>query len=250
MKTAYRLVIDCGNTRTKVALFLDDQLIHVERVDHLTVGLLQTFRDQYSPTFAIISGVVEISQDIRNFLSVSFGLIELDHTTPVPVTNHYRTPETLGKDRLAGVVGARMMFPGCNCLVIDAGTCITFDMMDKDGIYYGGSISPGISMRFRALHNFTGRLPLISQRSYDDLIGTTTEESILSGVFNGVISEFEGVVLAYKHLWPDIKVIMTGGDMNFFDKRVKCNIFAAPNLVLFGLNKILDFNIKHLAGSI
>jgi len=143
-------------------------------------------------------------------------------------------------------VGARFLVPGCDILVIDSGTAITYDLITAAGEYLGGGISPGLSMRYKALHTFTNRLPLLDY--YDDaqLIGDDTSSSIHSGVLNGALAEMEGIIKSYQILYPGLKIILTGGDHNYFDKRLKIKTFAAPNLVLEGLNLILDFNIETL----
>jgi type III pantothenate kinase len=242
--TKANLVVDFGNTLTKVAVYQDNELICLEKTTLLTTALLDKLRLEYFPDFAIISSVIEIPDDIRHYLETNFKFYELTHQTPVPVKNLYKTPETLGKDRLAAVIGASALFPGNDCLVIDAGTCITFDFIDNLAQYHGGSISPGISLRFKALHNFTSRLPLVSHRNFEGLTGSTTEESILSGVLNGTTAELNCMINNYCDIYPEIKVVITGGDMIYFDKKLKNNIFAVPNLVLMGLNVILDFNVK------
>jgi type III pantothenate kinase len=141
-------------------------------------------------------------------------------------------------------VGGQSFFPGRNVLVISTGTCITYDFINNRKEYLGGAISPGMEMRFRALHTFTGRLPLISVKDTHELIGNNTAKAILSGVVNGMIGEIEHVAGQYLHLYPDLKVILSGGDLNYFDKRLKISIFAFPNIVLHGLYQILEFNVK------
>jgi type III pantothenate kinase len=164
--------------------------------------------------------------------------------TSLPIINKYRTPETLGKDRLAGVVGAQHLLPACDILVIDAGTAITYDFITSSGEFIGGSISPGIAMRYKALNTYTDRLPLLNYYDNAKLIGDDTSTSIFSGVLNGAVAEMEGIIQQYREVYPGIKIILTGGDHNYFDKRLKIKTFAAPNLVLEGLNLILDFNIE------
>ncbi len=162
--------------------------------------------------------------------------------TKVPLINRYKTPETLGKDRLALAVGAVTKFPGENILAIDAGTTITYEFITNNNEYLGGAISPGIKMRFKALNNFTGKLPLITEIETDHLIGHDTKTSIQSGVLNGVIKEIDGIIDEYKNRFGALKVLVTGGDYIYFVKKLKNSIFATPNLVLEGLNKILIFN--------
>jgi type III pantothenate kinase len=145
---------------------------------------------------------------------------------------------------LAGVVGASQMFPAADVLVIDAGTAITYDLLTCSGEYLGGGISPGINMRYRGLHTFTDRLPLLNSYDVADLIGSDTASCIYSGVLNGALAEMEGIIFRYQKLYPGLKIVLTGGDFNYFDKTLKIKTFAAPNLVLEGLNLILRFNLE------
>ena len=193
---------------------------------------------------SIISAVNFYDESIARFLKEQGFFIEFSETTPVPINNLYDTPETLGEDRLAAVVAANHLYPDNPCLVVQAGTCITFEFIDRNKNYRGGAISPGIDMRLKALDTFTGKLPLIERKEETDLIGTTTESSILSGVMNGILEEVDGIITRYQKLYPDLVVILSGGDMNYFDKRLKNNIFALPNIVLTGLNLILDHNFE------
>jgi type III pantothenate kinase len=243
-REAHHLIIDFGNTLTKTAVFFNDQCLEIKTTPHLKPDDLAYFIKKYNPLHAIISSVVKVPDEIRQYLNARSNCIELSHTTPVPISNLYKTPETLGLDRLALAVAATGIFPGHNVLAIDAGTCVTFDFVDDRKNYHGGGISPGIQMRFKALHTFTERLPLINHQNFDGLSGTTTTESILSGVLNGIIAEFDGIIRMYKAGHKDLKVIVTGGDVNFFAMKLKSNIFAAPNLVLNGLNVILNFNVE------
>ena len=193
---------------------------------------------------SIISSVTNYDTHIRTFLEERGYFIEFSETTSIPINNNYSTPETLGEDRLAAVVAANYLFPKNNCLVIQAGTCITFEFIDQQKNYLGGAISPGIDMRLKALDTFTAKLPLIERKENIDLIGTTTKSSILSGVMNGILEEVEGIITRYQNLYPGLMVVLSGGDMNYFDKRLKNNIFALPNIVLTGLNIILDYNFE------
>jgi len=237
-----RLVIDFGNTLAKVAVFKNRQTIEVFSIEHVNIEQFTALANKYHFQNCIVSSVTTIPAEIRDFLEQHFHFTELDHHTPIPVKNLYKTPETLGKDRLAAVVGAFCFFPATNCLVIDAGTCITFDFLDNHGNYHGGAISPGVNLRFKALHTFTSRLPLISSKNFEGIIGKTSEESILSGVLNGTVAEMKCTIHAYTEIYPDLQVVLTGGDMIFFETKLKSNIFATPNLVLVGLNEILNFN--------
>jgi type III pantothenate kinase len=239
-----KLIIDIGNTFVKIAVFQNVELIFQETTHKLTLQKIQELEENYQFRNVIISSVAELPAGIREFLEAQYSLIELDQYTPVPIINLYKSPDTLGKDRLAAVVAATWLHPAQNCLVIDAGTCITFDLIDKDKKYHGGSISPGMQLRFKALNTFTSRLPLVTHRNFKGLVGTTTEESIQSGVINGIVFEMNGIIDRYKADFRSLKVLLTGGDMNFFAEKLKNGIFAVPNLVLIGLNEILNYNFE------
>lgn len=247
-----KLILDFGNTFQKIAVFENHELESLkifEKQDFSKIEAYLTKNVQgdrkISKTIpAILSSVISYPASFRRFMSENYNFIELNENTTVPINNKYKTTSTLGKDRLAAIVGANHLFPGSNVLAIDCGTCITFDLITKSGEYLGGGISPGISMRFKALHNFTDKLPLMSNTNFSELIGTTTEESILSGVLNGAVAELEGIIQKYKNKFPELNIVLSGGDFNYFDKRLKNNIFAVPNLVLLGLNKILDQNVE------
>jgi type III pantothenate kinase len=237
-----QIAIDVGNTRTKYAVFAGSMLIAIntlEKPENLAEVLVY-----HEIKKAIISSVRHLDQEVKQ-LSVLDKVIELTAATPVPIINKYGTPQTLGMDRLAGVVGACALYPKQNALVIDAGTCITFDFIDRDQTYYGGSISPGLAMRFKAMHTFTGKLPLVEQTKTDNmpLIGRNTIECLTSGVFNGTVAEVNGLIVEYKKQFPDLITIVCGGDAPFFEKNLKARIFAEPNLVLIGLNHILNYNV-------
>lgn len=238
------LILDFGNTRYKLALFEQDDLIYQSSGIELNISDLLKLKLDY-PTLksTIFSSVIELKPELKSFLLNDFQAIELNHLTPIPIQNQYQTPATLGKDRLAAAVAAAMLYPNTNVLIIDAGSSITYDLITEKGNYIGGGISLGIQMRFKALHHFTGKLPLISQ-TYEqvELVGKNTEESIRSGVLNGLLHEVDGVIHAYKSIHNDILVLITGGDLKYFDKNLKNNIFAAENLVLQGLNFILKYN--------
>jgi len=238
------LVIDTGNTLTKLALYQGREMLAFSSFEGVHPKHITQFCESNSLVEnAVLSSVKDYPEEIDEYLRQRYNTIIFDHTTPVPVINKYSTPETLGKDRLAGVVGAIQLMPASDVLVIDAGTAITYDIVTASGEYLGGAISPGIAMRYKALHTFTSRLPLLDY--YDDaqLIGDDTSSCIYSGVLNGAVAEMEGIIQQYRQIYPGLKIILTGGDQNYFDKRLKIKTFAAPNLVLEGLNLILDFNI-------
>jgi type III pantothenate kinase len=166
----------------------------------------------------------------------------ISHKIKVPFTNDYLTPETLGYDRIALVSAAASQFPDKNVLVIDVGTCITYDFLNSEGHYKGGSISPGIDMRYKALNHFTEKLPLLDANTPQSLTGNSTQTSIHSGVINGVAFEIDGIIDAYKQENQDLTVILTGGNAHFLRDRLKNTIFANPNFLLEGLNFLLEQN--------
>lgn len=244
-----KLIIDLGNTLQKLAVFEGKQLVYKETFQKLPPETLAGFITQHGPFDGIIqSSVVIHTRELEEILARAGKFILLTDQTPLPFSNQYLTPKTLGKDRIAAVAGARTLFPGRNCLVIDAGTCITYDLVTAEGNYLGGGISPGIRMRFKAMHTFTGKLPLIDQEEFDDLIGKTTQESILSGVYNGIMGEITHLAERYHEKFGDLAVVITGGDHHFLYNKLKISIFAAPDLVLLGLNEILDYNDHSIKG--
>lgn len=230
------LTIDIGNTRTKAALFEGQKL---ERVFY---DILPQQLADYKIDNVIVSSVAQ-AEGLR--WKEAFGsehYLHFSQQTPVPFRNHYATPHTLGLDRIAAVVGAMVLFPQKNCLVIDAGTCITFDLVEAAADYRGGAISAGLRMRAKALHTFTARLPLVENLSPTPLIGTSTQEAILSGIVNGAVAELEGIIGRYEQQYTDLQVLICGGDAAFFESQLKKTIFVVSDLVHIGLNRILEYN--------
>lgn len=236
------LVVDHGNSAAKVGIF-DHQTL-MEKHTLLTVEALQHFLVKSTAENIIISSVKKDVALVASWATQASKKFILHHTLPLPINNLYATPETLGMDRLAGVSGAHQLFPLQHCLVIDAGTCITYDFLDREGNYHGGGISPGLKMRFQAVHTFTAKLPLVSPKENVNLIGSTTELSIQSGVVNGLLTETEGIIHQYRNKFKDLRVILCGGDASFFENQLKASIFASPELVLIGLNSILIYNVN------
>ena len=240
------LCLDIGNTRTKAAFFDDGMLKEVIIFEQLIpenrlIGLLQKNEIEN----AILSSVKNHPPVLEEILDKNTHFfIKLSHEMPLPIQILYATPKTLGRDRIAVVVAGHHLFPQHPVLVIDAGTCITYDFITETGNYKGGGIAPGIAMKFKALHTFTDRLPLIELNSYFPLIGCTTEESILSGVVMGTIAEMDGIIDRYRHIYPNLMVLITGGAGIFFETHVKNKIFAFPNLLLQGLHQILNYNVS------
>lgn len=244
---ALRLCIDVGNTRTKVGEFEDDELLRVHTFSNEEVLKNSKMLDEMELEAVILSSVnqkVSKSLDLNN---KKFFTLELSHATPLPIKTLYLTPETLGKDRIALAVGAYKTFPRTNVLVIDAGTCITYDFINREGVFLGGAISPGIQMRLKSMHFGTDSLPMIQwdpkSKALPELNGNSTISSMLSGVVNGVNGEMTSFIVKYSKNRPDLRVILSGGDADFFEKELKNGIFADPNLVLKGLNEILRYNL-------
>lgn len=235
------VVVDYGNTSAKVAIFNQHKL-----AEKYTFDKPETLRDFLQHSLAenlIISSVTADADQVSRWAVNAKRKFILTHTLPLPITIRYSTPHTLGVDRIAGACGALQLFPGYSSLVIDAGTCITYDFTDAQGNYYGGGISPGLMMRFKAVHTFTARLPLVTPTENPELVGTSTETSIQSGIIHGLVGEFEGIITRYRNKYPDLKVILCGGDAPFFENKLKDSIFASPDLVLFGLNSVLIHNV-------
>jgi type III pantothenate kinase len=239
------LTIDAGNTTIKAGLFTDTGLAEVYR--QTSVQQLAELVQKHAISHIIISSVKEEAEPIRqHLLPFVQNIYILDHLLPVPLINEYETPHTLGKDRLAAVAGAKTLYPERDCLVVDIGTCITYDCITADDHYLGGSISPGLHMRLKALHTFTARLPLIEPRKETRLIGRNTRDAILSGVMHGITAEIEGIIHLYQTKFPAIDVIFCGGDALFFESKLKQRIFVVPELVLIGLNRILEYNVSQI----
>ena len=237
------LVIDLGNTNKKLAVFKNGSLKSLTVVPVFNLSSLRSFiREHPGITHCILSSVILHPSSCISFLKKNFFFIELDEHTPLPLKNRYKTPGSLGKDRLAAAVAGHQRFPNAPVLVVNAGSCITYDFTNTGGEYLGGSISPGIQMRFRTLHTFTEKLPLISGKNRAKLTGTTSEEAILSGVINGTLAEVEGITARYLQKHSNLRVILSGGDLNYFDKRLKIKTFAVPNIVIEGLYQILELN--------
>lgn len=242
-----QLVIDIGNSRTKVAVFQGRKLIKLDKIEKLDLNILNKYLEDPEITHSIISSVKEDISVLEDFLKERTKYVRFSVLLPNGIINKYKSPNTLGLDRLAGILGAKSLFPNRNCMVIDAGTCITYDAIDKNGVYEGGSISPGLNMRLKAMHQFTGRLPELALSEYADWQGYDTPSAMLSGVINGTTAEIKGFIELYKTKYSELEVILCGGDAIFFDYSLKNSIFAhalktEPDLVLIGLNEVIQQN--------
>ena len=235
------LVVDYGNSAAKVAIF--NHLDLVEKHTFSDLNDLRNFLQQSTAENLIVSSVTTEASQLTQWAVNARQKFILSHTLPLPIRILYKTPHTLGVDRIAGACGALQLFPASCSLVIDAGTCITYDFIDSNGNYHGGGISPGLMMRFKAVHTFTARLPLVQPTENPELIGNSTESSIQSGVIYGLAAEIEGIIGRYRSQFPDLKVILCGGDARFFENKLKDSIFASPDLVLIGLNSVLIHNV-------
>jgi type III pantothenate kinase len=237
------LLIDIGNTIGKAVLYhpAESNTITMFDPEH-PVELKQLLQGKTHIVYCLIAAVREIPDVLLNFLRPLTKIYILDAQWNLPFQHTYKTPATLGPDRIAAVAAAWKKFPDKNVLVIDMGTCITYDFLDKNATYHGGAISPGVQMRFRAMHHFTGKLPLLKPNQKVSLVGDSTDASMQSGVLNGIQAEIEGIIYQYEQLYEDLTVIIGGGDNKYFDKKFKINIFAGSNLVLEGLKVIVDFN--------
>lgn len=239
------LVFDIGNTFAKVAVFEEQHILWTKRYRQITEKLLQQILVKFKPATAIISSVQNKIFLWEAVLEKQLKTFRFQYPMAKSIKNHYQQPEKLGLDRLAAVVGAHFLYPKNSNLVIDAGTCVTYDLVDAEGNYYGGSISPGLKMRFKALKHYTKKLPLIeAETGFDKVSGNNTKEAILSGVQNGLRFEAEGFIKKLTEQDQQTNILLTGGDLNFFDTHLKSSIFAAyvkpePYLVLKGLNAVI-----------
>lgn len=238
------LILDIGNTRTKVAVFEGGEIKSVVVFPEISLQHVKGLMEQYGGIQqVIVSATGNFPAELKQWMQSNIShFVQMHAALIFPFQIRYRTPATLGNDRIAGVAGAQALFVGQNCLVIDAGTAITYDLIDREGIYWGGNISPGISMRFKALHTFTQKLPLIQQEGEIPPMGFSTETAIRSGVVQGVIYEIERYVWELTSRYEKLQVLLTGGDAVFLADKINYPIFVDEFLVLKGLNRILEYN--------
>lgn len=251
MIMAVKLLIDIGNTQVKAAVYDGLQSVltafwNPANPADVTEGIskIRKFLDNEPAVAAILASVSETPERIEEVLNGIPVLVVLGPDTPLPIGNAYVSRETLGNDRIACAVAAVALFPGCPVLSIDAGTCIKYDFVDAEGNYQGGAISPGIRMRLKAMHTFTARLPLVELSPVDHILGKNTHESLLIGALGGARAEAEGMIEHYRKEYPGLKVVLTGGDLRYFEEPLKNSIFAVPDLLMQGLNLILEHNAQ------
>ncbi|MDZ4147970.1 MAG: type III pantothenate kinase [Flavobacteriaceae bacterium] len=237
------LVIDVGNSAIKLAVFKKNQILSKSIIKHdaLEIGYIELHK-QFEIRKTIVCSVTNLNASEEQFLKNQDHILFLDNKTSVPFTNLYATPETLGADRIALISEATFKYPKQAVLVIDAGSCITYDYKNEKDEYLGGAISPGLSMRYKAVHYFTGKLPLLSRDSSHKFIGNTTNSAIHAGIENGIVFEMNGMIDKYLAENEKLTIILTGGDAEYLRHHLKNCIFANSNFLLEGLNDILDYN--------
>ncbi|MBQ5895392.1 MAG: type III pantothenate kinase [Bacteroidaceae bacterium] len=240
------LIIDIGNNSAKYFLFNGEQLILHARKENTSFGIIGEWSSLYEIDKVIISSVITEQPALTDELSkLECPVVRFNNTLKLPLDIKYRTPHTLGSDRLAAAVGAWSEAAGRNIIIIDAGSAITVDFIDRNGNYLGGNIAPGIKMRLKALHEYTALLPMIEKEGETPAIGYDTETAIRSGVINGICHEIDGYINEFKQKYSDVLVFLTGGDEKTLKNRVKNCIFADKYLVAKGLNRILkDYGNK------
>ncbi len=239
------LCIDQGNSCTKIGIFDKNRLIDNKLYKNFaTEDLIALFRD-HAIESCILSSVVDANAAHESFIRQHVKkFIHLDHTVPLPIDNLYKTPTSLGNDRLAAAVGANFLQPNRNLLIIDIGSAITYDIVNAQNQYVGGNIAPGVKMRLKALHDYTKQLPMINIKEHTDwqLIGQNTEEAIASGVMNGIVFEIESYYEQLHRSYSNVLTFLTGGNLYYFHNRLKITTFVEIFLVLIGLNRILEYN--------
>jgi len=242
---AIHLCIDWGNTRVKLGVFQENKLVqdfNFPETEGLTA--IMDVVQQVRPEAAILASVAHHPEELPALLRQETRLVLLAPDTPVPVINAYQSPETLGMDRLALAVGAHTLFPQKNNLVISLGTAVTYNFIQKGGTFRGGNITPGLRLRFRALHEFTDKLPLVDEKGGSMLLGYDTASAIRNGVIWGMAAEVEGMLNYYRSQYPDFNAVLTGGDLGLFADKLKNQIFADSHFLLKGLNSILNYNVR------
>ncbi|QYJ69403.1 type III pantothenate kinase [Flavobacterium litorale] len=240
------LAIDIGNTKIKVAVFDADTLVNKLSFNKGDIKHeIQKLFTQYAEISKIVlSSVGEEDAQLLLWLQTQGSLTIINRNSDFPFTNCYKTPKTLGIDRMVLSAGAVLQFPQQNRLVIDAGTCITYDFIDRANQYIGGAIAPGLRLRYESMHNFTAKLPLLYPEIPASYVGTTTKQAMHSGVVNGLLYEIEGFMHRYIEQYGNVVIILTGGDAEFLAKRLKNTIFVNSNFLLESLNKLYLYTIK------
>ena len=240
------ICIDWGNTNVKAAIFENDKLQKLFTFSgDAALEKISSILDLYQPVRAIMCTVVNHSDEVGQLIKSKIrSFVVLDGYTRTPINNAYLSAESLGPDRLALVVGAYILYPNKNNLVVSLGTCATYNLVQKNKTFRGGAISPGLNMRLHAMHSFTGKLPEVSAEGDLLLLGYDTPSCMRSGAVLGMVAEIDGMIAEYQRQYPDFNAILTGGDAPFFAAKIKSKIFADPDLLLKGLNLILNYNVS------
>lgn len=232
-----QVTLDIGNSRIKFAIWERGRLVQHGIIPEFNLTLIPKSHLIDSAAVCNTSGI-----EFPELKSVKFSVLQLSYRNKLPFESKYKTPETLGADRIAAIAGVCKLYPNENVLIIDAGTCITTDFIDDKSVYRGGAISPGMEMRYKALHNYTGKLPLVKHKTSPGMLGNSTEESIISGVWEGILGELNYRIHQLLKKYPEIKVVITGGDSEILANNLKYRIFAEPLLIHHGLLHCLKLN--------
>jgi type III pantothenate kinase len=236
------LCLDFGNTRMKCGVFVDGEFLDEQILENDHEDTIRALLDRFQPSRTILSSVIHHNPRMEELLRATTHFHLLNHQSKVPVTTPVGKPETIGADRLALVVAAATLFPGKNNLVIGLGSAITYNYVNKNKEFIGGGISPGMEMRFKSLHEYTAKLPLVKADWNFPLAGYDTRTNILSGVILGMAKEIDGIIGAYQEKYDNFNVLMSGGDSTYFSRHLKSKIFADPYLIYKGLYAISEFN--------
>jgi type III pantothenate kinase len=241
------LTIDVGNTNIKVAVFKQVNLVEkfVFQKKELKNNFENILKKYPNCKKAVLSSVGKLDENDILWLKDHLNLLEISHASAFPFKNLYETPKTLGVDRMVLAAGAVLLYPNQNILIIDAGTCVTYDFVTNKKEYLGGAISPGLRLRYESLHKFTSKLPLLTKKTPENFIGNNTNEAIHSGVVNGLCNEIEGFISEYSVKKEQFTIILTGGDANFLANRLKSTIFADENFLLKSLQQLYTYSLQN-----
>lgn len=241
------LTIDVGNTQIKSAVFEENTLVEKEvfSLCDFQISVENILKKFKKISVLVIASVGKLEKEQLGAFSERVKIYFIDREKVLPFVNKYATPTTLGVDRVVLAAGAALQFPEHNKLIIDAGTCVTYDFVDNQNVYYGGAISPGLRLRYEAMHNYTAKLPLLKLEEPTEVVGNSTQQSMHSGVVNGLTFEIDGYIDSLKVKNENFIIILTGGDANFLAKRLKNTIFANSNFLLESLNSLYQYQINN-----
>ncbi|MCL9806516.1 type III pantothenate kinase [Flavobacterium amniphilum] len=241
------LTVDVGNTQIKSAVFEEDRLLEkaIFLLSDFKISIENIFKKFEKISVLVVASVGKLEKESLEMFAERVEIYFIDREKPFPFINNYATPHTLGIDRAVLAAGAVLQFPNQNRLIIDAGTCVTYDFVDAKNVYHGGAISPGIRLRYDAMHSYTAKLPLLEKEEPEQLIGNSTLQSMHSGVVNGLAFEIDGYIDALRTQNENFIIILTGGDANFLAKRLKNTIFANSNFLLESLNYLYQYQINN-----